>query len=57
MPCNKLQRSRKRRSNANTMHKNAMFHDCTRPPMFMGVPCVPFFGDTGGYMLLAAYPG
>lgn len=37
------------------MHKNAMFRGCTRPPMFMGVPYVPFFMGAGGCMLLAMY--
>ena len=37
------------------MQKNAMFRGCTRPPMFMGVPYVPFFLGAGGCMLLAVY--
>src|SRR6185437_11245190 len=37
------------------MHKNVMFRGCTRPPMFMGVPYVPFFMGAGGCMLLAVY--
>jgi type IV secretion system protein VirB3 len=37
------------------MRKNAMFRGCTRPPMFMGVPYVPFFMGAGGCMLLAMY--
>ena len=37
------------------MHKNAMFRGCTRPPMFMGVPYVPFFMGAGSCMLLAMY--
>ncbi len=37
------------------MHKNALFRGCTRPPMFMGVPYVPFFMAAGGCMLLAMY--
>lgn len=37
------------------MHKNAMFRGCTRPPMFMGVPYVPFFMAAGGCLLLAMY--
>ncbi|HEY0198839.1 MAG TPA: VirB3 family type IV secretion system protein [Rhodanobacter sp.] len=37
------------------MHKNALFRGCTRPPMFMGVPYVPFFMGAGGCMLLAMY--
>jgi type IV secretion system protein VirB3 len=37
------------------MHKDALFRGCTRPPMFMGVPYVPFFMAAGGCMLLAMY--
>lgn len=37
------------------MHKNAMFRGCTRPPMFMGVPYVPFFMGAGACFLLAIY--
>jgi len=37
------------------MQKNAMFRGCTRPPMFLGVPYVPFFIGAGGCMLLAMY--
>lgn len=37
------------------MQKNAMFRGCTRPPMFMGVPYVPFFIGAGGCILLAMY--
>ncbi|WP_049623067.1 type IV secretion system protein VirB3 [Frateuria defendens] len=37
------------------MHKNALFRGCTRPPMFMGVPYVPFFMGAGGGLLLAMY--
>jgi type IV secretion system protein VirB3 len=37
------------------MHKNALFRGCTRPPMFMGVPYVPFFMAAGGCMLMAMY--
>ncbi len=32
-----------------------MFRGCTRPPMFLGVPYVPFFLGAGGCMLLAMY--
>lgn len=32
-----------------------MFRGCTRPPMFMGVPYVPFFIGAGGCLLLAMY--
>ncbi|GAB3383584.1 VirB3 family type IV secretion system protein [Lysobacter fragariae] len=37
------------------MHKNVLFRGCTRPPMFMGVPYVPFAFGAGGCMLLAFY--
>jgi type IV secretion system protein VirB3 len=37
------------------MLKNAMFRGCTRPPMFLGVPYVPFFLGAGGCILLAMY--
>jgi len=37
------------------MRKDAMFRGCTRPPMFMGVPYVPFFLGAGGCLLLAVY--
>jgi type IV secretion system protein VirB3 len=37
------------------MHKNALFRGCTRPPMFLGVPYVPFFIGAGGCLLLAMY--
>lgn len=37
------------------MHKNALFRGCTRPPMFMGVPYVPFFIGAGSCLLLAMY--
>jgi type IV secretion system protein VirB3 len=37
------------------MHKNALFRGCTRPPMFLGVPYVPFFLAAGGCLLLAMY--
>lgn len=37
------------------MHKNALFRGCTRPPMFMGVPYIPFFLAAGGCLLLAMY--
>ena len=37
------------------MHKNVLFRGCTRPPMFMGVPYVPFFLGTGTCLLLAMY--
>lgn len=37
------------------MHKNVLFRGCTRPPMFLGVPYVPFFMGAGGSLLLAMY--
>ena len=37
------------------MLKNALFRGCTRPPMFMGVPYVPFFFGSGTGLLLAMY--
>lgn len=37
------------------MHKNVLFRGCTRPPMFMGVPYVPFFLGAGACLLLAMY--
>ncbi len=37
------------------MHKNPLFRGCTRPPMFMGVPYIPFFMGAGGCFLLAVY--
>jgi type IV secretion system protein VirB3 len=37
------------------MHKNVLFRGCTRPPMFMGVPYIPFFMGAGACMLLALY--
>ena len=37
------------------MRKDALFRGCTRPPMFLGVPYVPFFIGAGGCLLLAMY--
>jgi type IV secretion system protein VirB3 len=37
------------------MHKDALFRGCTRPPMFLGVPYMPFFICVGGCFLLAVY--
>lgn len=37
------------------MQKNTLFRGCTRPPMFMGVPYIPFFIAAGGGLLLAMY--
>lgn len=34
-----------------------MFRGCTRPPMFLGVPYVPFFIGAGGVLLIAMYSG
>jgi type IV secretion system protein VirB3 len=37
------------------MQKNILFRGCTRPPMFMGVPYVPFFIGAGSVILLSFY--
>lgn len=37
------------------MHKDALFRGCTRPPMFMGVPYLPFCLAVGTCMLLTMY--
>ena len=37
------------------MQKNVLFRGSTRPPMFLGVPYVPFFVGAGGCLLLALY--
>lgn len=37
------------------MRKDLVFRGCTRPAMFLGVPCVPFFVVTGACLLLAVY--
>ena len=37
------------------MQKNVLFRGCTRPPMFMGVPYVPFFIGAGTVILLSFY--
>jgi type IV secretion system protein VirB3 len=37
------------------MQKNVLFRGCTRPPMFMGVPYVPFFIGAGGGLLMSFY--
>ncbi|MBB6241393.1 VirB3 family type IV secretion system protein [Rhodanobacter sp. MP1X3] len=37
------------------MHKDALFRGCTRPPMFLGVPYMPFFVCVGGCFLMALY--
>lgn len=37
------------------MHRNVLFRGCTRPPMFMGVPYIPFFMGAGACLLLTFY--
>ena len=37
------------------MQRNVLFRGCTRPPMFMGVPYIPFFIGAGGVLLLSFY--
>lgn len=37
------------------MHKNALFRGCTRPPMFLGVPYIPFAIGAGACLLLTFY--
>ncbi|MBX9403422.1 VirB3 family type IV secretion system protein [Lysobacter sp. BMK333-48F3] len=37
------------------MHKNVLFRGCTRPPMFLGVPYVPFAIGAGTSLLLTFY--
>lgn len=37
------------------MQKNVLFRGCTRPPMFMGVPYVPFTIGAGACILLTFY--
>ena len=37
------------------MQKNTLFRGCTRPPMFLGVPYIPFFLGAGSCVLLAAW--
>ncbi len=37
------------------MNKNVVFRGCTRPPMFLGVPYIPFFIGAGGTFLIAIY--
>lgn len=37
------------------MQKDVLFRGCTRPPLFLGVPYVPFFIGAGGCLLLAMY--
>lgn len=37
------------------MHKNVLFRGCTRPPMFLGVPYIPFAIGAGTCLLLTFY--
>ncbi|GAA6140845.1 VirB3 family type IV secretion system protein [Hydrogenophaga sp. 5NK40-0174] len=37
------------------MKKDALFRGCTRPPMILGVPYIPFLIGAGGPLLLAMY--
>lgn len=37
------------------MQRNVLFRGCTRPPMFLGVPYVPFFIVAGGGLLMSMY--
>ena len=37
------------------MRKDVLFRGCTRPPMFMGVPYVPFAMAAGACLLLTFY--
>ena len=37
------------------MRKNTLFRGCTRPPLFMGVPYIPFFLGAGTCVLFAAW--
>lgn len=37
------------------MKKDVLFRGCTRPPMILGVPYVPFIIGAGGPLLLAMY--
>jgi len=37
------------------MRKDVLFRGCTRPPMFMGVPYVPFAIGAGACLLLTFY--
>ncbi|MBT2746766.1 MULTISPECIES: type IV secretion system protein VirB3 [Lysobacter] len=37
------------------MHKNVLFRGCTRPPMFLGVPYVPFVFGAGSCLLITFY--
>lgn len=37
------------------MRKDTVFRGCTRPPMFLGVPYIPFFIGAGVPLLMAMY--
>jgi type IV secretion system protein VirB3 len=37
------------------MQRAVLFRGCTRPPMFMGVPYIPFFIGAGSGLMLAMY--
>ena len=37
------------------MRKDVLFRGCTRPPMFMGVPYLPFAAGAGACLLLTFY--
>jgi type IV secretion system protein VirB3 len=37
------------------MHKDVLFRGCTRPPMILGVPYVPFVIGAGTPLILAMY--
>lgn len=37
------------------MKKDTVFRGCTRPPMFLGVPYIPFFIGAGVPLLMAMY--
>jgi len=37
------------------MRKDVLFRGCTRPPMFMGVPYLPFAMGAGACLLLTFY--
>lgn len=37
------------------MRTDILFRGCTRPPMFMGVPYIPFFLGAGSCVLLSAW--
>lgn len=37
------------------MRRDVLFRGCTRPPMFMGVPYVPFIVGAGSCLLMTFY--